>query len=93
MTNTTPCYGTQDAEVRNCVVGTNCYIARGCTVQDTVLLGNSQYQSCSYRDEERAAGRPVQVWVDAWLDTGTCMHCVYKTHIQYVKYTIMDTSM
>lgn len=51
--------------MRRSVVGTNSYIARGCFLEDCVLLGNSQYQSCAYRDEERAAGRSVQVRINA----------------------------
>jgi glucose-1-phosphate adenylyltransferase len=47
------------SKLRNVVLGSNAFIDAGCTVEDSVLMGNTFYQNDRAREETRKAGEPV----------------------------------
>lgn len=49
----------QGSSLRNVIVGCNSYIGQGCSISDTVILGNDTYTNDSSRTASRKKGEVV----------------------------------
>ena len=48
-----------DSSLRHCVVGSRAFVAEGCRVEDTVVMGSDYYESDAQRQANVAQGRPA----------------------------------
>lgn len=65
--------------ITNAVMGRNCFIDEGCTIQDSVIIGNSLYQNDAERERLRMAGEQILgigknvILKNAVLDSNVCI--------------------
>ena len=47
----------QGSTIKNCIVGCNSYIGRGCRISETIILGNDNYTNAKLREASRKKGQ------------------------------------